>query len=178
MTLNKSIREQARHRSNYACEYCGITETDTGGLLTIDHFRPKSKGGTDNIDNLIYCCNRCNSYKHNYYPEDENSPKIWNPREESFSQHFFLLDNGSLKSLTPVGKTTIQLLRLNRPSLISYRLQQAAKKEEQELLKRYQSLVNLYHQANQELGAIIKNQQDLLEQQQQILRFLLEEFED
>jgi hypothetical protein len=38
MSLAASIREQVRQHARCACEFCGITEIDTGGMLTIDHF--------------------------------------------------------------------------------------------------------------------------------------------
>lgn len=173
MTLNKVIREQVRVRANYRCEYCGVSETNAGGLLTIDHFRPKSKDGADDLENLIYCCIRCNSYKYDYYHTKEEM-KIWNPRKDSFNEHFFVLDNGELASLTSMGKMTIELLRLNRPSLVAYRLEQKNRQEETDLLKQYQNLTNLFHQANQELNLIVNQQQELLELQQQLLKVLLE----
>lgn len=66
MTIAASIREDVRRRANHACEFCGITETDGGGLLTIDHYQPKVRGGDDSLDNLLYCCVRRNQYKHDY----------------------------------------------------------------------------------------------------------------
>lgn len=57
--ISDEIREKVRSRAGFACEYCGVTETDTGGMLTIDHFQPKTKGGSDKCDNLIYCCSPC-----------------------------------------------------------------------------------------------------------------------
>ena len=137
MTVPKSVREQVRQRANFACEYCQISETDAGGLLTIDHFRPISKGGNDHLNNLIYCCHRCNSYKYNYFPSNEGEKEIWNPRKESREAHFFLLEDGSLQAISPVGKATIQLLRLNRPPLISFRVQKRMKQEETRLLQQY-----------------------------------------
>jgi hypothetical protein len=37
MTIAEGLREQVRKRANFACEFCGIMETDMGGGLTIDH---------------------------------------------------------------------------------------------------------------------------------------------
>ena len=53
MSLSATIREQVRRRSGCACEFCGVEETDVGGLLTIDHFKPRSKDGLDDLENLI-----------------------------------------------------------------------------------------------------------------------------
>jgi hypothetical protein len=47
MSLSAELREQLRERAGFACEFCGVSETDVGGLLTADHFRPRSKGGSD-----------------------------------------------------------------------------------------------------------------------------------
>lgn len=40
------------------CFYCGI-----GGKLTLDHQTPLSRGGTNNLDNIVPCCGSCNSRK-------------------------------------------------------------------------------------------------------------------
>jgi len=53
MSVSPEIRGQVRQRARCACEFCGISETDVGSLLTIDHFQPQSKGGSDDLDNLI-----------------------------------------------------------------------------------------------------------------------------
>lgn len=175
MITDKTIRDKIRQRADYACKYCGVTETDTGGLLTIDHFQPQSKGGNDYLQNLIYCCNRCNSYKYSYFPILPSDPKIWNPRTTTRNQHFFELENGHLKGLTTEGLATINLLRLNRLPLINYRLQKKVREEETQLLKQYQKFIGLLQLTNQELSVLVNNQQGLLEQQQQLLKLLLDE---
>jgi hypothetical protein len=38
MTLPCDLVEQVRQRAGFVCEYCGVTEVDVGGQLTIDHF--------------------------------------------------------------------------------------------------------------------------------------------
>ena len=47
MISNTAIRNEVRHRAEFKCEFCGISEADSGGELTIDHFHPKSKGGDE-----------------------------------------------------------------------------------------------------------------------------------
>ena len=46
----------------FACGYCGVTETEVGGRLTIDHYQPKDAGGSDALDNLVYACHVCNGF--------------------------------------------------------------------------------------------------------------------
>jgi hypothetical protein len=45
---------------NYSCAYCGQTLFK----LTKDHIIPVALGGTDEIDNIVPACQRCNSMKH------------------------------------------------------------------------------------------------------------------
>lgn len=54
---------EIRARYGFRCGYCGVTEIDTGGELTVDHFRPLSAGGDNSEINLVYACVRCNQYK-------------------------------------------------------------------------------------------------------------------
>ena len=91
MTRAAELWEQARRRANFACEYCGVTETDVGGLLTVDHFQPQARGGADALGNLLYCCHRCNLYKADYWPTQPTDPVLWNPREESVGTHLLFL---------------------------------------------------------------------------------------
>jgi 5-methylcytosine-specific restriction endonuclease McrA len=44
------------------CPYCNKPITDGGSL---DHIVPISKGGTNDRDNLVWCCRRCNFSKNN-----------------------------------------------------------------------------------------------------------------
>ena len=60
MAISPEVRLYVRQRAHFAYEYCGVSETDTGGELTLDHFHPHAKGGKDDIDNLLYCCALCN----------------------------------------------------------------------------------------------------------------------
>jgi 5-methylcytosine-specific restriction endonuclease McrA len=52
MTLPEALWQQVRQRAGGACEYCGVTETDSGGPLTVDHFQPQARGGSDDLANL------------------------------------------------------------------------------------------------------------------------------
>lgn len=46
-------------RDNFTCYYCG----KVGGKLEADHKTPFSKGGTDDIENLVTACRKCNRQK-------------------------------------------------------------------------------------------------------------------
>lgn len=52
-----------------ACRYCGRRCNKWGDVerdplaLTVDHWLPVSRGGTNEKSNLVPCCLRCNQYK-------------------------------------------------------------------------------------------------------------------
>ncbi|MEM4409784.1 MAG: HNH endonuclease signature motif containing protein, partial [Candidatus Caldarchaeum sp.] len=52
----RQLLEAVRIQYGYRCGYCGVAETEVGALLEIDHYRPLLAGGTDALDNLVYCC--------------------------------------------------------------------------------------------------------------------------
>jgi len=52
-----NIRTQVLKRDGYRCVNCGQTGTE----LHVHHIIPKSKGGTDELDNLVTLCVKCHS---------------------------------------------------------------------------------------------------------------------
>jgi HNH endonuclease len=173
MSLAASIREQVRQHAQCACEFCGITEIDTGGMLTIDHFQPRTEAGSDELENLIYACITCNQYKQDYWPRTETAPMLWNPRQESASQHFIKQEDGQLTALTSIGIFTIKRLRLNRSQLIVARQRRQQQLQVERLLQRYQALTTLQAQINVQLTDLAMEQQVLLKEQRKWLRMLL-----
>jgi 5-methylcytosine-specific restriction endonuclease McrA len=63
MPVPAPVFEEVRCRGAFACEYCRVREDEAGGLLTVDHHRPSAHGGSDDLENLVYACFRCNTYK-------------------------------------------------------------------------------------------------------------------
>jgi len=173
MTLSARVREQVRRRANFACEFCGVTETNTGGELTVDHFQPITKGGDNALENLIYCCHRCNLYKLDYWASKPGEPSLWNPRKAPASQHFIELDDGKLHPLTATGAFSLKRLRLNRPPLVAFRLERQRQAEEIRLLTRYREAIQLLEQLDAQISAVTDEQRQLLEEQREVLRLLL-----
>jgi hypothetical protein len=173
MSVSSQLREKVRHRAQCSCEFCGISEINSGNQLTIDHFRPRSKGGSDDFTNLIYACNACNQYKQDYWPRTETSPTLWHPRQEPASQHFLEQADGQLTALTPTGEFTINRLRLNRSQLIAARQQRNQQQQTERLLQSYQALTTLLAQSNRQITNLAQAQQTLLEEQRQLLKILL-----
>jgi hypothetical protein len=174
MSITAEARRAIRQGANAACEFCGVTETDTGGELTVDHFRPRTKGGSDELDNLLYCCHRCNQYKADYWPTQPDDPVLWHPRHDPIETHLLLLADGTLYPITATGAFTLKRLRLNRPPLVAYRLRQQSQTEEHRLLARYRDLVAVLEQLHQQQVALLEEQRALLEEQRTLLRLLVQ----
>lgn len=86
--FSKHRRLRVFHHKGLECVTCSrvgeylIVGKDNGGslhvdlytkdfqLMTIDHIKPKGKGGTDDIENLDPMCERCNSKKADKYKEE------------------------------------------------------------------------------------------------------------
>ena len=118
------LHETVRRRFAFQCAYCGTTETEAGGELTVDHYHPLSANGPDLLENLIYACFRCNVYKGDYWAAPPIINRILNPLQDDFSQHFYEdTVSGGLVSLTETGGFHIHRLNLNRPQLNTRRLQ-------------------------------------------------------
>ena len=56
--MKKSLRFEVLKRDGFRCAYCGVTSA--AELLHVDHVVPVSKGGTDDLANLVSACVACN----------------------------------------------------------------------------------------------------------------------
>ena len=119
---------EVRTRYDARCGYCGVREEDAGGELTVDHFVPVSAGGNDSDGNLVYACFRCNLFKSDFSPTDNdrsNGHVLLHPLRDNVAAHVALDESsGLLEPLTETGRFQITLLHLNRPALITLRLRQ------------------------------------------------------
>ncbi|MGH8069233.1 MAG: HNH endonuclease [Candidatus Entotheonellia bacterium] len=117
-------RDAVRRMYEYRCGYCGVHEEEAGGLLEIDHFEPRSVGGRDDLDNLVYCCPTCNRLKGDFWGQvspDTTPHRILHPRHDNLGEHLHEEDDGRLVALTQTGTFHITRLRLNRAPLIALR---------------------------------------------------------
>ncbi len=58
MVINKKRRFQVLERDGFRCRYCGAN--GTAEQLHVDHILPVSRGGSDDLDNLVASCHACN----------------------------------------------------------------------------------------------------------------------
>ena len=82
--LGKKLKARLAEAQNWRCCYCGVRMMGTGvepDAPTFEHVIPYEAGGTNDLDNIVIACWRCNTpvfpkgYKHHNPPK----PK---PKEE------------------------------------------------------------------------------------------------
>lgn len=61
------LRSIVFERDHWTCQYCGTVEADQWHC---DHVYPLSRGGTNDIENLVTACRSCNSSKGAKTPEE------------------------------------------------------------------------------------------------------------
>lgn len=69
--IRKSVRFEVFKRDNFTCQYCGAKAPDV--ILHVDHINPVSKGGDNEIINLVTACQPCNLGKSDRALSDSSS---------------------------------------------------------------------------------------------------------
>ncbi|WNZ48190.1 HNH endonuclease signature motif containing protein [Leptolyngbya boryana CZ1] len=118
MAINDFTRQSVRRRAKFLCEYCHSLERTSATPFTIDHLIPQSLGGSDEINNLAYACQRCNFYRYNFTtgidPDTNQEVPLFNPRTQDWEKHFIWTADGlRILGVTPIGRATCKRLDLN-----------------------------------------------------------------
>ena len=123
--ISKLVRDLVTRRAKGRCEYCQTAQAIVIEMV-IDHVVPETAGGQTVIDNLCLACVSCNTYKRDFQegidPTTGQTAALYHPRTMSWSEHFdWDADGTQLLGLTPMGRATINRLRMNREALIQAR---------------------------------------------------------
>ena len=92
------VREYLLQKYKYTCVYCNTCAFHKGKAinlrLEIDHVVPKSKGGSDRVNNLVLACHECNQHKSNQSVEDflKNKPAVLKRVQNSLGKSSHLQD--------------------------------------------------------------------------------------
>ena len=176
--LRDKFLKALRELFNGKCAYCEsiipleITKSE------YDHFRPKSGARglerefsndhywwlTYEWNNLYYCCPNCNQYKSSWFPVEGLRSAIGTKYEDIVGQEAALLidpcvdkpedhltykENGEVDFLTAKGKTTIEIIKLNRSDLV-----EARQRMLEELKEEWTFFLSLFKNANQNMERV------------------------
>lgn len=119
MTITADQHREIRRRAGGCCEYCLVAPDNRTIQLHVDHVISKKHGGEDTLDNLCLACRSCNQYKGSEVaaldPLTNEPTRLYNPREQNWDEHFELNVDMSIAGLTPKGRATTEVLRMNLP---------------------------------------------------------------
>ncbi len=122
--MQRQLIELIRQRASFRCEYCHFPERFSGLNFQIDHIIPEKHGGQTASDNLALSCIYCNSYKgpnlSGVDPVTTEIVRLFHPRRDGWEEHF-RWRGAVLIGRTPIGRATIEVLRINEPTAVALR---------------------------------------------------------
>jgi 5-methylcytosine-specific restriction endonuclease McrA len=124
--VTKIQREAVVARAGGCCEYCLSQLKFSSDPFATEHIVPRSLGGQTDLNNLALACQGCNGYKYNKIeaidPGSDQTVPLFHPRKDNWSDHF-AWDEGCTRliGLSPIGRATIEALRINRENLVNLR---------------------------------------------------------
>jgi len=113
-----SYKPWLRDEFTFQCVYCLCRERwfpDGETAFSVDHLHPHATTPAyhTDYDNLVYACCQCNAVR--------GITSVPDPTEHAYGQHLRVWDNGHAVALTLIGRELIEICRLNRPHLVSFR---------------------------------------------------------
>ena len=139
--MSAALRRLVAKRAGHLCEYCRTRDEFSASSFCVEHIIPLAAGGPTRLDNLAFACGGCNGHKSNRTlvpdPATGELLPLFHPRKESWETHFAWSQNTWLVvGLTPLGRATVQALRLNRAPLVNLRrVLRAAREHPPKLLR-------------------------------------------
>ncbi len=122
--ISAELRRLVFARARGRCEYCLLPQEAVVFRHEPDHIVPRQHDGRTTADNLALACTRCNRYKGpnvgSFDPETGQLVPFFNPRTQVWTDHF-RLDGPVIRPLTPEGRVTVKILRLNDPLRVEER---------------------------------------------------------
>jgi len=122
--MDARTRTLVQKRAGHRCEYCHIPEMAYSLSFHVEHIVASVHQRNDDPSNLAWACPPCNVHKGTNLatidPDTGLQTNVFDPRQNDWTDHFALLEY-SLVGLSPVGRGSIQLLKMNLPRRIELR---------------------------------------------------------
>ncbi len=129
MAPSAKQRREVYDRAGGCCEYCRRSINVRLANFEIDHIVSLKYGGEDASGNLCLSCAPCNRHKGPEIaavdPQTDEATKLFNPRQQNWREHFEINPDASLAGLTPEGRATVAVLRMNEAPRVEQRYGEA-----------------------------------------------------
>ena len=115
MAISAALRRVIRERAGNRCEYCGLAQEELPFVtFHVEHIIAKQHEGTDEESNLCLACHWCNFSKGTNIASLESGSlvELFHPRKHNWSDHFER-QGAFVVGLTPIGRATVRLLKMN-----------------------------------------------------------------
>ncbi|MBI3921572.1 MAG: HNH endonuclease [Armatimonadetes bacterium] len=124
--ISPQLRRRLLHDARFRCGYCLTSLQIVGFALEVDHIIPEGAGGESSEENLWIACASCNRHKgsrtHANDPLTGHSSALFNPRQQTWSDHFQWSEEGTrIMGITPCGRATTHALNMNNPEVVAAR---------------------------------------------------------
>jgi hypothetical protein len=117
-----ALRQLVTERAEERCEYCRFPQDGAFLSFEIDHIISEKHSGATTAENLALACVFCNSFKGtdlgSLDTETGRLTAFFNPRTQTWDDHFAVEADGRLQPLTPHGRVTVAILRMNDPGRV------------------------------------------------------------
>ena len=115
-----------RQRAERRCEYCHLPDDAVHIPFHVEHIVAVVHEPNHHETNLAWACPQCNWHKGpnlvTLDPATSEKVDLFNPRTDAWEEHF-LLEDFTIIGLTPIGRGTAELLKMNLPMRIEVRQQ-------------------------------------------------------
>jgi len=112
------LRREVIQRAGNRCEYCRLSQAGQEAAFHVDHIHPVVEGGETVIENLALACVSCSLRKSaRQFTADPTTGcdvMLFHPRWQIWTDHFAWNGN-RVRGITPTGRATLDLLKMNRP---------------------------------------------------------------
>src|SRR5882724_196664 len=119
-----SRRQRIRDRAQDCCEYCQLPQACTALPHEVDHIRARKHRGPTTLKNTCWACANCNASKGSnaagFAPATDELVRLFNPRTDRWQDHF-AWRGPRLVGKTPIGRATIDVLRINTMERVEHR---------------------------------------------------------
>jgi len=126
VSISPKLKRWVAERAGGICEYCRCPEHFSTTPFSVEHIIPRILGGTHEPENLAFACRGCNNIKfvktNGIDPETNLTASLFHPRQHIWQEQFCWDDSLlNLTGLTPIGRATIEALKLNREEVRNLR---------------------------------------------------------
>jgi hypothetical protein len=122
--MDAALQRLVRERAGGRCEYWRLPELGSRAPFEIDHVVPHKHHGLTVAGNLALSCVYCNASKGpnltGLDPGTGKLTRLYHPRRHKWAYHF-RFQGSTLLGRTPIGRTTVRVLKINHPESVALR---------------------------------------------------------